>query len=123
MQLGAFSISLNVKDLEKSREFYRSLGFSEMGGDAEHGYLIMKNGRTLIGLFNGMFDDNILTFNPGWDQDANELAEFDDVRTIQKQLMNSGLKLEATCDVSTEGPAHISLIDPDGNKILIDQHR
>lgn len=123
MKLGAFSISLNVSNLEKSRDFYRLLGFSEMGGNAEHGYLIMKNSDTLIGLFCGMFEENILTFNPGWDQGAQELSEFDDVRVIQSELTENGVKLDASCDTATVGPAHISLTDPDGNRILIDQHR
>ncbi|KUP94575.1 VOC family protein [Tritonibacter horizontis] len=123
MQLGAFSISLNVKDLEKSRAFYSQLGFSAMGGDADMGYLIMKNGDTLIGLFQGMFDANILTFNPGWDQDATEIEEFDDVRAIQSMLLSRGLPLDHTCQTDSSGPAHIQLTDPDGNQILIDQHR
>jgi catechol 2,3-dioxygenase-like lactoylglutathione lyase family enzyme len=123
MKLGAFSISLNVKDLSASRAFYTHLGFSEMGGNAEHGYLIMKNGDTIIGLFGGFIEANTLTFNPGWDQNAQNTDDFDDVRVIQKRLKDAGLKLETECDETTEGPAHITLMDPDGNAILIDQHR
>lgn len=123
MELGVFSVSLAVQDLEISRAFYAKLGFSEMGGKAEHGYLIMKNGDTIIGLFQGMFDRNILTFNPGWDSDAKNVDPFTDVREIQAQLDEAGLTLTQRADPSTEGPSHITLIDPDGNPILIDQHR
>ncbi|MEK9501019.1 VOC family protein [Gaopeijia maritima] len=123
MHLGAFSISLAVQDLQASRAFYQKLGFSDMGGSPEHGYLIMKSGDTLIGLFEKMFEKNIITFNPGWDQDAKELDEFDDVRTIQQRLKDAGLTLVEEADPASEGPAHITLIDPDGNPILIDQHR
>lgn len=123
MTLGAFSISLAVQDLQASREFYQKLGFSDMGGNPDHGYLIMKSGDTLIGLFEKMFEKNIITFNPGWDQDAKELAEFDDVRTIQDRLKAAGLTLIEEVDPDSEGPAHITLEDPDGNPILIDQHR
>ena len=122
MNLGAFSISLAVKDLKKSQEFYEGLGFSVFAGDTEMNYLIMKNQNALIGLFQGMFDQNILTFNPGWDEQANVLESFDDVRAIQQSLKSKGIKLETEADESTTGPANIMLTDPDGNKILIDQH-
>lgn len=123
MKLGAFSISLKVKDLMTSKTFYEKLGFSEMGGNAEHGYLIMKNGETIVGLFCGHVLSNTLTFNPGWDQSARNTDDFDDVRDIQKRLKTAGIALETECDESTSGPAHITLTDPDGNAILIDQHR
>jgi len=123
MKLGAFSVSLSVKDLQKSKDFYEKLGFSSMGGSMEHNYLIMKNGDHLIGLFQAMFDGNMLTFNPGWDQNAQNLEVFDDVRTIQKHLKNEGVELDKEADDATEGPEHIFLKDPDGNMILIDQHR
>ncbi|MCS3870433.1 catechol 2,3-dioxygenase-like lactoylglutathione lyase family enzyme [Chryseobacterium ginsenosidimutans] len=123
MKLGAFSISLSVKDLQKSKDFYEKLGFSQMAGNTEHNYLIMKNGDHIIGLFQAMFDGNMLTFNPGWDQDAQNLEDFDDVREIQKKLKEQGLTLEKDTDETTSGPAHIYLKDPDGNMILIDQHR
>jgi len=123
MKLGVFSLSLSVKDLSKSKEFYEKLGFSAMGGGIENNYLIMKNGSTLIGLFQAMFDGNMLTFNPGWDENAQNLEEFDDVREIQKKLKESGVELDKTADETTSGPEHIFLKDPDGNMILIDQHR
>ncbi|OBW40114.1 Glyoxalase-like domain protein [Chryseobacterium sp. MOF25P] len=123
MKLGVFSLSLSVKDLAKSKEFYEKLGFSAMGGGIENNYLIMKNGSTLIGLFQAMFDGNMLTFNPGWDENAQNLEEFDDVREIQKRLKESGVELDKTADETTSGPEHIFLKDPDGNMILIDQHR
>ena len=123
MKLGVFSLSLSVKDLAKSKEFYEKLGFSTMGGGMENNYLIMKNGSTLIGLFQAMFDGNMLTFNPGWDENAQNLEEFDDVREIQKKLKESGVELDKTADETTSGPEHIFLKDPDGNMILIDQHR
>jgi catechol 2,3-dioxygenase-like lactoylglutathione lyase family enzyme len=123
MKLGAFSISLSVKDLQKSKDFYEKLGFSQMAGNTEHNYLIMKNGDHIIGLFQAMFDGNMLTFNPGWDQNAQNLEDFDDVREIQKKLKEQGLTLEKDTDETTSGPAHIYLKDPDGNMILIDQHR
>lgn len=121
MELGAFSISLAVKDLTASKAFYEKLGFSEFGGDGEH-WLIMKNGSHVIGLFQGMFDKNILTFNPGWDSDANTLEEYTDVRELQRALKAQGVQLETEADESTTGPAHITMLDPDGNPILIDQH-
>ncbi|MBE4948289.1 VOC family protein [Chryseobacterium culicis] len=123
MQLGAFSISLSVKDLQKSRDFYEKLGFTIMGGAAESNYLIMKNGSTLIGLFQAMFDGNMLTFNPGWDENAQNLESFDDVREIQRRLKESGIEIGKEADETTSGPEHIYLKDPDGNMILIDQHR
>ncbi|MEZ6022374.1 MAG: VOC family protein [Hyphomonadaceae bacterium] len=123
MQLGVFSISLAVKDLAASRAFYEKLGFSAMGGDASHGYLIMKNGDTLIGLFQGMFEKNILTFNPGWDADAKPLDAFTDVRALQRDLKRAGLTFESEADESGSGPASFVIMDPDGNPILVDQHR
>ncbi|MCY0969349.1 VOC family protein [Chryseobacterium wangxinyae] len=123
MKLGAFSISLSVKDLLKSKDFYEKLGFSEMGGSLDNNYLIMKNGTTLIGLFQAMFDGNMLTFNPGWDENAQNLDTFDDVRTIQSHLKENQITLEKEADEKTSGPEHIFLKDPDGNMILIDQHR
>lgn len=122
MKLGAFSVSLSVKDIHASKAFYEKLGFSVFAGDLEKNYLIMKNEHTLIGLFQGMFEQNILTFNPGWDQEATTLDAFDDVRELQQELKKSGLKLEREADESTSGPASIVLIDPDGNPVLIDQH-
>jgi catechol 2,3-dioxygenase-like lactoylglutathione lyase family enzyme len=121
--LGCFSISLTVKDLMVSKAFYEKLGFSDLGGNPEHGYLIMKNGRCLVGLFQGMFEKNILTFNPGWDESAQNLDEFTDVRALADQLEAAGLTLIERPEPDSEGPAHITLEDPDGNPILIDQHR
>lgn len=123
MQLGAFSVSLAVKDIAVSRAFYEKLGFSVMGGEQSQGWLILKNGDTVIGLFQGMFEKNILTFNPGWDQQANNLAEFTDVRQIQQQLRSQGIALQQQADEHSSGPAHIILEDPDGNQIMLDQHR
>lgn len=123
MELGAFSISLNVKDIHRSKAFYEKLGFRSLGGEIDQNYLIMKNGDTVIGLFQGMFENNILTFNPRWDQNAENLDEFTDVREIQKELKKQGIKLIKEADESTEGPEYITLEDPDGNQILIDQHR
>lgn len=122
MKLGAFSISLSVKDIKASKQFYENLGFTVYAGQLEKNYLIMKNGNSLVGLFQGMFENNILTFNPGWDQSANKVEPFDDVRDIQKHLKNKGLKIEKEVDESTSGPASFVVIDPDGNPILIDQH-
>lgn len=122
MKLGAFSISLTVKDINISKEFYEKLGFSVFGGDIKMKYLIMKNGNSLIGLFQGMFDHNILTFNPGWDENAKTIVDFDDVRKIQTELKSKNLKLGKEADENTTGPASIVLTDPDGNNILIDQH-
>lgn len=123
MKLGAFSISLCVKDLQKSKDFYEKLGFSVMAGAIEENYLIMKNDGHLIGLFQAMFDGNMLTFNPGWDQNAQNLESFDDVREIQKHLKENEVQLDKEADETTSGPEHIFLKDPDGNMILIDQHR
>lgn len=123
MKLGAFSISLSVKDLDTSKEFYEKLGFSVFAGSMERRYLIMKNNNALIGLFQGMFAGNILTFNPGWDENAQNIEDFDDVRAIQQQLKAHQLTLSAEADEATTGPASIMLADPDGNIILIDQHR
>jgi catechol 2,3-dioxygenase-like lactoylglutathione lyase family enzyme len=122
MKLGAFSVSLSVKDLEVSRQFYEKLGFTVFGGSMAQRYLIMKNEGTLVGLFQGMFEKNILTFNPGWDQDAKTLEKFDDVRSIQKQLKGNGISLALETDENKAGPGSIMLTDPDGNQILIDQH-
>ena len=122
MKLGAFSISLAVKDIKASKAFYETLGFSVFAGDFEKNYLIMKNESSLVGLFQGMFENNILTFNPGWDQNANTLEDFDDVREIQKHLKSKNIKLEHEADESTSGPASFVVLDPDGNAILIDQH-
>ena len=123
MDLGAFSVSLSVKDLKVSTEFYEKLGFSQMGGGLDMNYLIMKNGTTLIGLFQGMFEGNILTFNPGWDTIGKNLETYDDIREIQKKLKSSGIKLVNEVDENSEGPANLVLTDPDGNVILVDQHR
>jgi len=123
MNLGAFSISLAVKDLQASKAFYEKLGFSVFGGEMEHNYLIMKNGDHLIGLFQGMFEDNILTFNPGWDQEANNLDSFTDVRELQRQLKAKGVEIHTEADETTTGPASFVVVDPDGNPILVDQHR
>ena len=122
MKLGAFSISLSVKDLHRSKQFYENLGFTVFAGDVSKNYLIMKNERALIGLFQGMFPSNILTFNPGWDENANTLEHYDDVREIQRQMKSKNMKLESEADAATSGPASIMLLDPDGNVILIDQH-
>jgi len=123
MKLGAFSISLNVKDVAVSRDFYAKLGFEPFGGDLAHGFLVMKNGETLIGLFGGHIEKTTLTFNPGWDSDAQNVDDFDDVRAIQASLKDAGVALIAECDADGSGPAHIVLEDPDGHAILIDQHR
>ena len=122
MKLGAFSISLSVKDLQKSKEFYQLLGFEVFAGSMEQNYLIMKNEHSLVGLFQGMFEGNILTFNPGWDTSANQMESFDDVRDIQKVLRANDIKLETEADESTSGPASLVVLDPDGNMILLDQH-
>lgn len=122
LELGAFSISLAVKDLAASRSFYEILGFEEAGGDAAQNWLILRNGNHTIGLFQGMFEKNIMTFNPGWTNNAEPLDEFTDVRVIQRHLKAAGLALETEADESTSGPASVVLLDPDGNMILIDQH-
>lgn len=122
MKLGAFSISLNVKDIKVSKQFYENLGFKVFAGDIEKNYLILKNESSIIGLFQGMFEKNIITFNPGWDENANKLDSFDDVRDIQRQLKSKGIKIETEVDENTSGPASIVVIDPDGNPVLLDQH-
>jgi len=122
MELGAFSVSLAVKDLEVSKTFYEKLGFQVFGGDAAQNWLIMKNGDHTIGLFQGMFEKNILTFNPGWDKNANKLDSYTDVRYLQRELKARGIKFENEADESTTGPTSFMVIDPDGNPILIDQH-
>ncbi|MBT8186020.1 MAG: VOC family protein [Eudoraea sp.] len=122
MKLGAFSISLAVKDLVASKQFYETLGFTVFAGELERNYLIMKNGNALVGLFQGMFEQNILTFNPGWDENASKLADFDDVREIQKHLKQQGITLNSEADESGTGPASFTVTDPDGNTLLLDQH-
>lgn len=122
MELGAFSVSLSVMDLKVSKQFYEDLGFSVFAGDLERNYLIMKNSSSIIGLFQGMFENNILTFNPGWDENASKLDTFDDVREIQRQLKGKEIDLLSEADESTSGPASFMVLDPDGNTILIDQH-
>ncbi|KGP90595.1 glyoxalase [Pontibacillus chungwhensis BH030062] len=123
MELGAFSVSLTVKDIKKSKAFYETLGFDSLGGVPDQDWVIMKNGDCVIGLFQGMFEKNILTFNPGWDQDAKELDSFTDFRELQKQLKERGVKILSEADESSEGPGSFTIEDPDGNPILIDQHR
>ena len=122
MELGAFSISLAVKDIEASKAFYEKLGFEAFGGDLAENWLIMKNGAHVIGLFQGMFDRNTLTFNPGWDQETQKLESFTDVRELQRQLKAQGITPETEADESTTGPGYFILVDPDGNPILVDQH-
>ena len=123
MDLGAFSISLSVSDIGASREFYEKLGFEPVGGNADDNWLILRNGEHVIGLFQGMFEKNLMTFNPGWDQRSNETESFMDVREIQQKLQEQGVELASEADETSEGPASIMLTDPDGNPILIDQHR
>jgi lactoylglutathione lyase len=123
MELGAFSVSLAVKDIHASLAFYETLGFTHLGGNVDENWLILTNGTTVIGLFQGMFEGNILTFNPGWDQAAQEVDPFLDVRQIQQRLRAAGIALSTEADESTSGPAHIILSDPDGNVIMVDQHR
>ena len=122
MELGAFSISLAVKDIEVSKAFYQKLGFKVFGGDISQNWLIMKNGDHTIGLFQGMFEKNTLTFNPGWDRNANKLNTFTDIRTLQRHLKEQGLELVSEADENSAGPASFILFDPDGNPILVDQH-
>jgi len=122
MQLGAFSISLAVKDIEASKQFYEKFGFKAFAGDQAHGWLILKNGNHVIGLFHGMFEKNILTFNPGWDQNAQKVDTFTDVRALQRQLKAQGVTLVSEADENTTGPASFIAVDPDGNSILVDQH-
>jgi catechol 2,3-dioxygenase-like lactoylglutathione lyase family enzyme len=123
MQLGTFSVSLAVKDLQASRQFYEKLGFSSFAGDPTQNWLIMKNGDHVIGLFQGMFEKNILTFNPGWDSNAQPLAAFTDVRELQRQLKAKDVQFVSETDESTTGPASFIVVDPDGNPVLFDQHR
>ncbi|MET0636056.1 MAG: VOC family protein [Chitinophagaceae bacterium] len=123
MKLGAFSVSLNVKDIEASKLFYEKLGFAVLAGDIKMNYLIMKNENSLIGLFHDMFEKNILTFNPGWDENGKNIESFDDVREIQRLLIENGIKPETEITANTSGPASIVIKDPDGNMIYIDQHR
>ena len=122
MELGNFSVSLAVKDIEASRVFYEKLGFTVFGGDQSRNWLILKNGAAIVGLFQGMFDKNILTFNPGWDNNAQTLPSFTDVRELQRQLKSQGVQPEPEADESTTGPASFVVVDPDGNPILVDQH-
>ncbi len=123
MKLGVQSISLNVKDLQVSLAFYQKLGFQIFAGSSEQNYFILKNENSLVGLFQGMFEGNILTFNPGWDENAQNVDPFDDVRKIQSELVSAGIEIDSKADESSDGPASIMLKDPDGNVILIDQHR
>ena len=122
MELGAFSISLAVKDIEASKAFYQKLGFKVFAGDLSQNWLILKNGDHTIGLFQGMFEKNILTFNPGWDSNANKLDTFTDIRALQGSLKEQGVELTTEADPDSSGPASFLLIDPDGNPILVDQH-
>jgi lactoylglutathione lyase len=122
MQLGAFSISLTVKDLAASQAFYEKLGFTVFAGEAAQNWLILKNGDVVIGIFQGMFEKNMLTFNPGWDGNCNKLPSFADVRALQRQLKAQGVTFVNEADETTSGPAHFTVVDPDGNPILVDQH-
>lgn len=123
MQLGAFSVSLAVKDLGESRAFIEKLGFSAFGGDADHGFLMLRNDETVIGLFQGMFEKNILTFNPGWDSNAAPIDPFTDVRDLQSAVQTAGITPDVVADPDSSGPASFVITDPEGNQILIDQHR
>ena len=122
MELGTFSVSLAVSDLQASRSFYEKLGFAVFGGEASQNWLILKNGTTVIGLFQGMFERNLLTFNPGWDGEAQELDTFTDVRDLQRQLKSQGVEFQTEADESATGPASFAVVDPDGNPVLVDQH-
>ena len=122
MELGTFSISLTVKDLEASRKFYEKFGFKAFAGNPEQNWQILKNGDHVIGLFQGMFDKNILTFNPGWDSNAQKLADFTDVRELQRRLKEQGVEMMSEADENTTGPASFIAVDPDGNPVLVDQH-
>lgn len=122
MKLGAFSISLSVKDLETSRAFYEKFGFTVFGGDSSQNWLILKNGDSTIGIFKGMFEKNMLTFNPGWDKNAIALEKFIDIRDIQRKLKNEGVEFISEADENSKGPASFLVVDPDGNPILVDQH-
>lgn len=123
MELGAFSVSLSVKDINKSKSFYENLGFTAFVGDITQKWIIMKNGNCVIGLFQGMFEKNILTFNPGWNENAENLNSFTDIREIQNQLKEKGIKILSEADETSNGPASFTIEDPDGNTILLDQHR
>ncbi len=122
MELGNFSVSLTVKDIKASKAFYDKLGFKEVGGKLEQNWIVLQNGTTKIGLFQGMFDKNMMTFNPGWTQDKQTLTDFQDVRDLQRTLKARGLTMTTEADESTQGPAHFVLTDPDGNTLLFDQH-
>jgi len=122
MELGTFSVSLSVKDIQTSKSFYEKLGFKVFGGDISQNWLIMKNGNCTIGLFQGMFEKNILTFNPGWDENATKIDSFTDIRELQRQLKTKGIKIQTEADETTSGPASFTVVDPDGNTILVDQH-
>ena len=122
MQLGKFSLSLTVKDLKTSRAFYEKLGFEVYGGDEKQDWLVLRNGDTTIGLFQNMFQKNMLTFNPGWDKTSQPLSNFTDVRELQRQLKKEGIQMVEEADESTQGPAYFTIVDPDGNPILFDQH-
>lgn len=122
MQLGAFSVSLAVKDLAASRAFYEKLGFTQKGGDPAHNWIVLRNGDATIGLFQGMFERNILTFNPGWDRDAQKLPEFTDVRELQSRLEEQGVEFATRAEADSTGPASFVIVDPDGNPVLVDQH-
>lgn len=123
MQLGAFSISLTVEDINASREFYEKLGFEQFGGDVSQNWLIMKSGDAIVGLFQGLFQRNMLTFNPGWDNDAKEVDPFTDVRELQRRLKEAGITIATEADEQSGGPGSFMVVDPDGNPILFDQHR
>lgn len=123
MKLGAFSVSLSVKDIKASKAFYEQLGFTVLGGDLEKNFLILKNGNALVGLFQGMFENNILTFNPGWDESGQNINDFDDVRVIQQHLKDNDVTLISEAEPDSKGPASFMVADPDGNVILMDQHR
>ena len=122
MNLGNFSVSLAVKDLKASREFYEKLGFEVLGGEADNNWLILRNGAATIGLFQGMFEKNMLTFNPGWDSSGKELDDYTDVRELQKRLKELGVTPKVEADESSKGPGSFIVVDPDGNPILVDQH-
>ncbi len=123
MKLGAFSVSLSVKDLKASQQFYEHLGFEVLAGEMDKNYLILKNENSLIGLFQGMFENNLTTYNPGWDETGSNIDSFDDIRSIQKTLLSKGIEVGTVIDEKSEGPANFIIKDPDGNVILFDQHR